>query len=69
MLTNTITLTRRIYTPEALEQTVKAFAKMCTASFKSGEDAHVLSITAMRPQITDEFLNYALALSAQEHLR
>jgi hypothetical protein len=68
MLTSTITLTRRIYSSGALQQTVVAFANICTASFTSGEDAHVLRVTAPQPQITDEFLNYALALSAQEFL-
>lgn len=69
MLTTTITLTRRIYTSDALQHTVEAFANICTASFTSGADAHLLSVTASRPHVTDEFLNYALALSAQELLR
>lgn len=69
MLTSTFTLTRCIYTPDALQQTVAAFAHICAASITSGDDAHILRITATRPHVTDEFLNYALALSAQELLR
>ena len=69
MLTNTIMLTRRIYTPGALQHTMEVFAKICTASFTSGEDAHILCLTASRPHVMDEFLNYALALCAQEVLR
>jgi hypothetical protein len=69
MLTSTITLTRRIYTPDAIQQTVEAFANICTASVTSREEAHILRVTAPRPQVMDEFLNYALALSAQELLR
>jgi len=68
-VTSTITLTRRIYTSDALQQTKEAFANICTASFTSGTDAHLLCITATRPHVTDEFLNYALARSAQELLR
>jgi hypothetical protein len=69
MLTSTITLTSRIYTPGALQQTVEAFANLCTASFTSEADAYILRITATRPHVKDEFLNYALALSAQELLQ
>ena len=69
MLTSTLTLTRRIYTTEALQQTIAAFANLCSASFTSEAGAHVLCLTAPRAQVTDEFLNYALALSAQELLR
>ena len=68
-MTSTITLTRRIYTADALEQTVQAFATLCTASFTSGAAAHLLCLTAPRPHVTEEFLNYALVLSAQELLR
>jgi len=69
MLTSTIMLTLRIYTPNALQQTVEAFAKICTASVTTQKEAHILRVTAPQPQVMDEFLNYALALSAQELLR
>jgi hypothetical protein len=69
MLTSTLTLTRRIYTADALQQTIEAFANLCTASFTSEEDAHLLCLTAPRPLVREEFLNYALALSAEELLR
>ena len=68
-MTTTIELTRRIYTDEALHQTIKAFANLCTASFTIEEDAYMLQVTAAQPQISDEFLNYALGISAQELLR
>jgi len=67
-MTTTISLTLRIYTQEALEQTIKAFANICTASFAAAHDVYVLRITAPQQQIKDEFLNYALALSAQQLL-
>jgi len=67
-MTTTIALTFRIYTQEAIEQTMKAFANICTASFTAVDDAYALRITAPQQQIKDEFLNYALALSAQQML-
>jgi len=67
-MTSTIILTRRIYTPDAIKQTMAAFANLCTASFTSGDSDHILILTEVRAQVTDEFLNYALALSAQELL-
>lgn len=67
-MTTTIALTLRIYTHEALDQTIEAFANICTASFIAANDAYVLRITAPQQQIKDEFLNYALALSAQQLL-
>ncbi len=67
-MTRTISLTRRIYTTDALQQTVKAFSALCTASFTSEAETHVLCLTAPRPHVADEFLNYALTLSAQEYL-
>jgi hypothetical protein len=69
MTTITTTLTRRIYTIDALLQTIDAFSNTCKASFTPEHDAYVLQITATRLEMNDEFLNYALDLSAQELLR
>jgi hypothetical protein len=69
MPTSTHTLTRRVYTIAALTQTVEAFADICNASLTESEDAFILQITCTGDQGTDEFLNYALGLSAQELLR
>jgi hypothetical protein len=68
-MTTTIRLTRQIYTLEALQQTVAAFAGHCDASFSAEEESHVLQITTTNQQVKDEFLNYVLGLSAQEKLR
>jgi hypothetical protein len=68
-MTTTTALTQRIYTHQALQQTIEVFANICTASFTAEHDAYVLQITAPQRQICDEFLNYALSLSAQELLR
>lgn len=68
MLTRTIILTRRIYTTAALQQTVEAFANICPASFTTGAEVHILCLATVQPQVTDEILNYALSLSAQELL-
>lgn len=68
-MTTTIVLTRRIYTQDALKQTAEAFAKLCTTSFTTEQDAYILRIDAQELQVIDELLNYALGLSAQELLR
>jgi hypothetical protein len=68
-MTTTTTLTRRIYTHDALQRTVEVFSNICAASFTTEHDAYLLQITAPQRQISDEFLNYALGLSAQELLR
>ena len=68
-MTTTIRLTRQIYIAEALRQTVVAFAGHCNASFSTEEESYVLQITTTEQQVKDEFLNYALGLSAQERLR
>lgn len=68
-MTIAIDLTRRIYTRDALQQTIEVFADLCKVSFKTEQDSFALQVTAPQPQISDEFLNYALGLSAQELLR
>jgi hypothetical protein len=68
MLARTITLTRRVYTPGAVRQTIETFANVCEASFTVTDENCVLQIAGAGPQPVDEFLNYTLALSAQERL-
>lgn len=68
MLARTVSLTRRVYTPDAIRQTIETFAGICEASFAITEDDCLLRIAGAGPQPVDEFLNYALALSAQELL-
>jgi hypothetical protein len=63
MLTSTITLTRRIYTSGALKQTtVEAFANICTASFTSGQDAHIPDVIKVRNARFANRMNLHLAL-------
>jgi hypothetical protein len=64
----TISLTRRIYTPEAVHQTMDTFAEICEASLTVKGDDCILQISSAGPHPIDEFLNYALVLSAQERL-
>jgi hypothetical protein len=68
MPARTVSLTRRIYTPSAIRQTIEAFAHICDASLTVTEDDCLLQIAAPGRHSVDEFLNYALALSAQERL-
>ena len=64
-----IILTGRVYTPNALHQTIKAFASLCEASFTMKEDNSLLVEISCPSQLSvDEFLNYVLALSAQQRL-
>ena len=63
----TINLTSRIYTREAIQQTIEEFAHLCSASFTPDGEVYVLRLTAPR-QLTDDFLNYVLGLSAQQRL-
>jgi len=68
-MTTTIELPRRIYTDQALRQAIEAFANLCTASFTTEQNAYMLQVRTAQPQIRNEFLNYALGLSARELLR
>jgi hypothetical protein len=68
MLDETIALTDQIYTPAAIRETIEAFRLACSASFTAAEATYILRMTAPDRHTRDEFLNYALALSAQELL-
>lgn len=68
-MTTTERLSRRIYTRDALQNTINAFANICGARYTEEPDAFALQITAPQEQLCDEFLNYVLGLSAQELLR
>jgi hypothetical protein len=68
MLARTVSLTRRVYTPDAIRLTIETFAGICEVSLAITEEDCVLRITGTGLQVVDEFLNYALALSAQELL-
>ena len=64
----TIVLTRRIYTQNALDRTLESFSKLCVGSYTTTEEDCLLEIEYVGQQPLDEFLNYVLALSAQEQL-
>lgn len=64
-------LTHEIYTPTAIKETIQAFQKLCNVEAASKGDCTNLQfhIKADCPTTTcDDFLNYALELSAQERL-
>jgi hypothetical protein len=66
-----VTLTHDIYTPSAIEETIYAFQELCNVEADVQRDCSNLRIhiKADCPSTTcDEFLNYALELSAQELL-
>ena len=66
-----ITLTHYVYTPAAIEQTMRAFHELCEVQAQvDGESTHVrFRIKTDTPStVCDDFLNFALELSAQEHL-
>jgi hypothetical protein len=65
----TILLTGDIYTADALRQTIEAFSRLCEAKFTGSEaNSFLLDLSCSQERIQDEFLNHALALSAQERL-
>ena len=69
MLNGAIILTGCVYTPNALQKTIEAFSSLCEATFTTTEDNSLLvELSCPSQQSVDEFLNYALALSAQERL-
>jgi hypothetical protein len=62
-------LTDRIYTANAIDETIKAFASLCEAEFTVRDDNTLLvKMSCPSQQVVDEFLNYALGLSARERL-
>lgn len=66
-----VTLTHDVYTPAAIEQTIRAFHGLCRVEADiGGESTHVrFHFKTDRPStVRDDFLNYALELSAQELL-
>jgi hypothetical protein len=69
MAMTAIILTGCVYTPNALRETIEAFSSLCEATFTTTEDESLLvELSCPSQQLADEFLNYALALSAQERL-
>ena len=66
-----VTLTHDVYTPAAIEQTIRAFHELCRVEASvGGESTHVrLHCKTGGPStVCDDFLNYALELSVQELL-
>jgi hypothetical protein len=66
-----VTLTHDVYTPAAIEQTISVFQELCTVEAEMGGDStHVrFHLKPDSPgRVRDDFLNYALELSAQELL-
>ena len=64
MLSDRVVLSACVYTASAVAQTIAAFAHLCEADFRD----EVLTISAQDKHVVQEFLNYALCLSAQEQL-
>ena len=66
-----VTLTHDLYTPAAIEKTLVAFHHLCTVAVTvDGQATRVrFDLNAAGPStVRDDFLNYALELSAQELL-
>ena len=66
-----VTLTHDVYTPAAIDETIRAFHELCGVEARvEGESTHLLfHLKADCPStVCDDFLNYALELSAQELL-
>jgi hypothetical protein len=66
-----LTLTHDVYTPAAIEQTICAFDQLCGVETDvEGESTHLrFHLKTDCPcTVCDDFLNYALELSAQELL-
>ena len=66
-----VTLTHDVYTPAAIEQTISAFQGLCTVEIElGGNSTHVrFQLKPDSPgSVREDFLNYALELSAQELL-
>jgi hypothetical protein len=66
-----VTLTHYVYTPTAIEETIRAFHELCDVEAHIEEESthlrfHVKSDCPRT--VCDDFLNYALELSAQELL-
>ncbi len=66
-----VTLTHDVYTQTAIEETIRAFHELCGVETDvRGECTHLcFSLKTGCPStVCDDFLNYALELSAQELL-
>lgn len=66
-----VTLTHDVYTPAAIEETIVAFHHLCGVEARvEGAATHVrFDLKTVGPStVPDDFLNYALELSAQELL-
>jgi hypothetical protein len=67
-----VALTHDAYTPAAIEETIRAFHELCSVeAYVDGESTHLrFHLKTDSPStVCDDFLNYALELSAQELLR
>jgi hypothetical protein len=66
-----VTLTHDVYTPAAIEQTICVFQELCTIEAEVAGDSTQVRFH-LKPdspgRVCDDFLNYALELSAQELL-
>jgi hypothetical protein len=66
-----VTLTRDVYTPTAIAETIRAFHELCNVEADVDEESTRLRFNLNSDRtgtICDDFLNYALELSAQELL-
>jgi hypothetical protein len=66
-----VTLAHDIYTPAAIEETIQAFQELCTVEIDDQGDCSNLRIhikSGCPSTACDDFLNYALELSAQAML-
>lgn len=61
-------LTRDIYTVHAIDEGICAFSHHCSATVEHGPSESVLTLAANEETVAAEFLNYILAMSAQELL-
>jgi len=67
-----VTLTRHVYTPAAIDQTIRAFHELCEVEAVVEREFTYLRFHVKTDgpiTVCDDFLNYALELSAQELLR
>jgi hypothetical protein len=66
-----VTLTHYVYTPAAIEETIRAFGELCDVEADVAEGSTYLFFHLKSDcpgTVRDDFLNYALELSAQELL-
>jgi hypothetical protein len=66
-----VAFTHDVYTPAAIEETIRAFHELCEVGADlEGESTHLhIHVKTDRPcTICDDFLNYALELSALDLL-